>query len=82
MLPLVRTPCVPVFEDNEGAVELGLNPVTNSNSKHIDTQSLPLVAGCEGSDLHTMHVRSTWQHADFLTNPLSAEALQFSCNLS
>ena len=24
------------FEDNQGAVQLAQNPITNSNSKHID----------------------------------------------
>lgn len=31
--------CVPVFEDKEGAVQLALNIVINSNSKHIDVRS-------------------------------------------
>ena len=38
MLPAVAMPCIPVFEDNEGAVELAKNPITNSNSKHIDAR--------------------------------------------
>ena len=29
MLPDVGTPCIPVFEDNEGAVQLAQNPITN-----------------------------------------------------
>ena len=29
-------PCFPVFEDNQGAVKLAQNPVTNSDSKHRD----------------------------------------------
>ena len=32
---LLGIPCFPVFEDNQGAVQLAQNPVTNSNSKHI-----------------------------------------------
>ena len=28
-------PCIPVCEDNEGAVQLARNSITNSNSKHI-----------------------------------------------
>ena len=38
MLPDVGMPCIPVFEDNEGAVQLAQNPITNSNSKHIDVR--------------------------------------------
>ena len=32
MLPEVGMPCFPVFEDNEGAVQLTQNPIINSNS--------------------------------------------------
>ena len=35
MLPSKVMPCFPVFEDNQGAVQLAQNPVTNSNSRHI-----------------------------------------------
>ena len=38
MLPSKVMPCFPVFEDNEGAVQLAQNPVTNSNLKHIDVR--------------------------------------------
>ena len=38
MLPDVGMPCIPVFEDNEGAVQLAKNPITNSTSKHIDVR--------------------------------------------
>ena len=31
-------PCFPVFEDNQGALQLSKNPVSNSNSKHIDVR--------------------------------------------
>ena len=27
-----------VFEDNQGVVQLAQNPVTNSNSKHVDAR--------------------------------------------
>ena len=35
MLPRKGMPCFPVFEDNQGAVQLAQNSVTNSNSKHV-----------------------------------------------
>ena len=37
-LPEVGVPCIPVFEDDQGAVQLAQNPITNSNSKHIDVR--------------------------------------------
>ena len=39
MLPSKVKPCFPGFEDNQGAVQLAQNPVTNSNSKHIDVRN-------------------------------------------
>ena len=39
--------CFPIFEDNHGALELAQNPVTNSNSKHIDVrQTFPRELVC------------------------------------
>ena len=38
MLPEVGMPCIPVLEDNEGAVQLTQTPITKSNSKHIDAR--------------------------------------------
>ena len=35
MLPRKGMLCFPVFEDNQGAVQLAQNSMTNSNSKHI-----------------------------------------------
>ena len=31
-------PCFSIFEDNQGAAQLSQNPVSNSNSKHIDVR--------------------------------------------
>ena len=38
MLPSKVMPCFPVFESNQGAVQLAQNPITNSNSKHVDVR--------------------------------------------
>ena len=38
MLPKAGMPCIPLFEDNEGAIEIAKHPISNSNSKHIDVQ--------------------------------------------
>ncbi|CAM9497748.1 unnamed protein product [Laminaria digitata] len=80
VLPEVGTLCVPVFEHNEGAVQLAQNPVTNSNSKHIDVRHHFLRELVAKGTISIAHVRSKWQHADLLTKPLSAETFQFHCN--
>ena len=38
MIPGKGMPCSPVFEDNQGALHFFKNPVSNSNSKHIDVR--------------------------------------------
>ena len=70
MLPDVGIPCIPVFEDNEGAVQLAQNPITNSNSKHIDVQHHFLRELVGRKEISVIHVPSL-QHADFLTKAMS-----------
>ena len=31
-------PCIPLFEENEGAIQIAKHPISNSNSKHIDVR--------------------------------------------
>ena len=39
MLPAKGMPCFPIFEDNQGTVQLSSqNPVSNSSWKHIDVR--------------------------------------------
>ena len=38
LLPDFGDPCIQGFEDNNGATHVGVNPVTNSNSKHNDVR--------------------------------------------
>ena len=37
-LPRAGLHCIPLFEDNEGAIQIAKHPVSNSNSKHIDVR--------------------------------------------
>ena len=38
IIPGKGMPSFPVFEDNQGALQLSKNPVSNSNSEHIDVR--------------------------------------------
>ena len=38
ILPARGMPCMKAFENNQGAVQLAQNSMTNSNSKHIDVR--------------------------------------------
>ena len=38
MVPQAGMPRIPVFEENQGAFQLAHNPITNSNSTHVDVR--------------------------------------------
>ena len=80
ILPALGMPCMKVFEDNIDAVHFAQNPVTNSSSKHIDVRHHHLGELYFNGDVVVIHVASEYQHADFLTNPLSKDAFEFHRN--
>ena len=71
MIPGKGMPCFPVFEDNQGALQLSKNPVSNSNSKHIDVRHHFLRELVRQGDIIVDHVPSEYQHADILTKVLA-----------
>ena len=57
MLPDVGMACIPVFEDNDGAVQLVKNPITNSNLKQMNVRH-HFRRELEGrKEISTIHVR-------------------------
>ena len=70
MLPGKVMPSFPVFEDNQGAVQLAQSPVTNSNSKHIDVRHHFLRELVRQRDIEVVRVPSEFQHAEFLAKAL------------
>ena len=67
MLPRERMPCILLFEDNEGAMQIAKHPISSSNSKHIDVRHHFLTELVERKEIEIIHVVSQYQHADFLT---------------
>ena len=86
MIPGKGTPCFPVFEDNQGALQLSKNPVSTSNSKHIDVRHHFLRELVRQGDIIVNHVPSEYQHADILTKVLAFDLFaihrRFLMNLS
>ena len=80
------TPSFPVFEDNQGALQLSKNSVSNSNSKHIDVRHHFLRELVRQGDIIVNHVPSEYQHADILTKVLAFDLFaihrRFLMNLS
>ena len=58
MIPGKGMPCFPVFEDNQGALQLSNNPVSNSNSKHIDVRHNFLRELVRQGDIIVNHIPS------------------------
>ena len=86
MIPGKGMPCFSVFEDNQGALQLSKNPVSNSNSKHIDVRHHFLRELVRQGDIIVNHVPSEYQHADILTKILAFDSFaihrRFTMNLS
>ena len=84
MLPDVGLPCIPVFGDNEGAVQIAQNPITNSNSKHIDVRHhfLGELIQVGRKDISIIHVPSTFQHADILIEAITQDSFEFHRNFA
>ena len=70
-------PCFPIFEDNQGAVQLAQNPITNSNSKHIDVRHHFLRELVRQRDIKVVQAPSEFQHADILTKALAFDLFAF-----
>ena len=77
LLPGKVMPCFPVFEDNQGAVQLAQNLVTNSSSKHIDVRHHFLRELVRQRDIKVVQVPSGFQHADILTKALAYDVFAF-----
>ena len=74
MSPGKGMPCFSIFEDNQGAVQLSQNTVSNSNSKHIGVRHHVLRELVRQGDVSVSHVPSEYQHADILTKALASDS--------
>ena len=86
MIPGKEMPCFPAFEDNQGALQLSKNPVSNSNSKRIDVRRHFLRELVRQEDISVNNVPTECQHADMLTKVLAFDLFaihrRFLMNLS
>ncbi|CAB1106941.1 unnamed protein product [Ectocarpus sp. CCAP 1310/34] len=82
ILPDAGMPCIPVFEDNQGAIQIAHNSITNSNSKHINVRHHFIRELVERKEIAITHVPTQFQHADLLTKAISKEsfALHRDCD--
>ena len=60
-------PCIPLFEDNGGAIQLARNTITSSDSKHIGVRHHFIRDLVARKEISIAHVAPEYQHKDFLT---------------
>ena len=81
-----RMPCSAIFEDNQGAVQLSQNLISNSNPKHVDVRRHFLRELVRQGNISVSHVPSEHKHAGILTKALAFDVFaihrRFLMNLS
>ena len=76
LMPRLGSPSIGVFQDNKGAIDLAKNPLSSSNSKHIDVRYHFLRGLVGTADLSVKHLRTRGQHADILTKAIGKESFE------
>ena len=77
MLPKASIPCIAMYEDNEGAIQIAKHPISNSNSKLIDLRHHFLRELVEKKEIEIILVASLYQHSHFLTKALPEREFEF-----
>ena len=73
LMPSLGSTSIGVSEDNKGAINLAENPLSSSNSKHIDVRYHFLRKLVGTGDLSFKYLRTKDQHADILTKAILAK---------
>ena len=76
LMPSLGSPSIGVFGDNKGAIDLAENPLSSSNSKHIDVRYHFLRELVGKEDLCVKYLRTEDQHADILTKAIARESFE------
>ena len=79
-MPHEGTPCIKLFEDNQGAIQMAENPITNSASKHIRVRYHFIREIVAEKEIEIEHVGTEDQHADFLTEALPRAIFEYHRN--
>ena len=74
LMPSLEPMSIGVYEDNKGAIDLAKNPLSSSNSKHIDVRYHFLRELAASGDIAVQYLRSEDQHADILTKAIGRES--------
>ena len=73
-MPSLGSPSIGVSEDNKGAIDLAKDPLSSSNSKHIDERYHFLRELVGTGDLSVKYLRTEDQHVDILMKAIGKES--------
>ena len=76
LMPSLGSPSIGVFEDSKGATELAKNPLSSSNSKHINVRYHFLRESVGTGELSVKYFRTEDLHADILTKAIGKERFE------
>ena len=76
LMPSLEPMSIGVYEDNKGAIDLAKNPLSSSNSKHIDVRYHFLRELAASGDISVQYLRTEDQHADILTKAIGRESFE------
>ena len=76
LMPSLEPMSISVYEDNKGAIDLAKNPLSSSNSKHIDVRYHFLRELAASGDISVQYLRTEDQHADILTKAVGRESFE------
>ena len=65
-----------MYEDNKGATDLAKNPLSSSNSKHIDVRYHFLRDLVRKGDLSVKYLKTEEEHADIITKAIGRESFE------
>ena len=65
-----------MYEDNKGAIDLAENPLSLSNSKHVDVRYHFLRELAASGDISVQYLRTEDQLADILTKAIGRESFE------
>ena len=74
LMPSLGSPSIGVLKDNKGAIDLAKNPLSSSNSKHIDVRYHFLRELVGKGNVSVKYLRTENQHADILAKAVARES--------
>ena len=76
LMPCLGSMSIGMYKNDKVAIDLGGNPLSPSNSKHINVRHYFLREMAASGDISVQYLRSEDQHADILTKSIGRESFE------